>query len=137
MRRNKLQKLFSAFPGGWPGLGLILLRIAVASHAIAYGLNSVTSLDLAKPLAWSTGLLAMLVGLAILIGFLTPLAGGVATTGYLALGLFQAITAPPGKLIDSSIALYLAVVSLALILLGPGAFSVDARLFGRREIIIP
>jgi hypothetical protein len=26
---------------------------------------------------------------------------------------------------------------LALILIGPGAFSVDARLFGRREIIIP
>jgi hypothetical protein len=28
-------------------------------------------------------------------------------------------------------------MSLALVLLGPGAFSLDARLFGRREIIIP
>jgi uncharacterized membrane protein YphA (DoxX/SURF4 family) len=31
----------------------------------------------------------------------------------------------------------LAVMSLALVLHGPGAFSVDARLFGRFEIIIP
>lgn len=28
-------------------------------------------------------------------------------------------------------------MSLALLMLGPGAFSLDARLFGRREIIIP
>jgi len=31
----------------------------------------------------------------------------------------------------------LAAISAALILLGPGAFSLDGRLFGRREIIIP
>jgi hypothetical protein len=29
------------------------------------------------------------------------------------------------------------VIAVALICLGPGAFSLDARLFGRREIIIP
>jgi hypothetical protein len=28
-------------------------------------------------------------------------------------------------------------MSFALVLLGPGAISVDARLFGRQEIIIP
>ena len=33
--------------------------------------------------------------------------------------------------------LEVAVVAAALILLGPGAFSIDARLFGRREITIP
>jgi uncharacterized membrane protein YphA (DoxX/SURF4 family) len=29
------------------------------------------------------------------------------------------------------------VIVVALVCLGPGAFSLDARLFGRREIIIP
>jgi hypothetical protein len=29
------------------------------------------------------------------------------------------------------------VLAAAVLCLGPGAFSVDARLFGRREVIIP
>jgi uncharacterized membrane protein YphA (DoxX/SURF4 family) len=33
--------------------------------------------------------------------------------------------------------MFVAVVAATVILLGPGAFSLDARLFGRREIIIP
>ena len=39
--------------------------------------------------------------------------------------------------ISALAALNLAAISAALVLLGPGAFSLDARLFGRREIIIP
>jgi uncharacterized membrane protein YphA (DoxX/SURF4 family) len=38
---------------------------------------------------------------------------------------------------DALAALNMAAMSLALVLLGPGAISLDARLFGRREIIIP
>lgn len=33
--------------------------------------------------------------------------------------------------------IYAIVLAAAIILLGPGAFSLDARFFGRREIIIP
>lgn len=32
---------------------------------------------------------------------------------------------------------FVIVVSSAVVCLGPGAYSIDARLFGRREIIIP
>ncbi len=39
--------------------------------------------------------------------------------------------------ISALAAFNLAAMSAALVLLGPGAFSLDARLFGRREIIIP
>jgi hypothetical protein len=39
--------------------------------------------------------------------------------------------------INALAAFNLAAMSAALVLLGPGAFSLDARLFGRREIIIP
>jgi hypothetical protein len=54
---------------------------------------------------------------------------GVAVSG------FQA-TAPPGFAAGSSLPLDV-VMTAALVLTGPGAFSLDARLFGRREIIIP
>jgi uncharacterized membrane protein YphA (DoxX/SURF4 family) len=39
--------------------------------------------------------------------------------------------------ISALAAFNLAAMSAALVLLGPGAFSLDARLFGRRKIIIP
>ncbi len=42
-RRHKLQKLFSAFPAGWPGLGLILLRITVGLGAITQGFSAFTA----------------------------------------------------------------------------------------------
>ena len=118
-------------------MGLVLLRISIASQVIAYGLSLLSSPVASRPFAWSAGPLATLVGAAILIGFLTPLAGAASTIGYLALGFSRLVETDLIRQGDTSTALYLAVISLSLILLGPGAFSVDARLFGRREIILP
>jgi hypothetical protein len=52
---------------------------------------------------------------------------------------FSFLPAPPvANLADSKLAVILiAIVATAIACLGPGAFSADARLFGRREIIIP
>jgi uncharacterized membrane protein YphA (DoxX/SURF4 family) len=137
LRRNTLQKLFSAFPGGWPGLGLLLLRIAVASHLIVDGLRSFDAPDLSGLPAWPLAMVAILLGTALLIGFLTPLAGTASTLGYLALGFSQLAATHIDKPNDISTFFCFAVISLALTLLGPGAASLDARLFGRREIVIP
>lgn len=82
-------------------------------------------------------LFAIVVGLALLIGFLTPIAGASATLGSIILGVSMLLSADASKHSDSLAALDLAVMSIALVFLGPGAFSLDARLFGRREIIIP
>jgi uncharacterized membrane protein YphA (DoxX/SURF4 family) len=82
-------------------------------------------------------LFAIVVGLALLIGFLTPIAGASATLGSIILGVSLFLSADASKHSDALTALDLAVISIALVLLGPGAFSLDARLFGRREIIIP
>jgi uncharacterized membrane protein YphA (DoxX/SURF4 family) len=89
------------------------------------------------PASWLVGLLALVAGAMLLIGFLTPVAGMAAGIGGIgvAVSLLPACTA---TLFDSKVALVFAVTMLVgIVALGPGAFSLDARVFGRREIIIP
>jgi hypothetical protein len=52
-------------------------------------------------------------------------------------GVSPSLMADASNHISALTAFTLAAISAALVLLGPGAFSLDARLFGRREIIIP
>jgi len=77
-------------------------------------------------------------GAALLAGILTPIAGLLAGFGAIGCG-FSFLPSPAvSNLIDSKlVVLLIAIVAAAIVCLGPGAFSVDARLFGRREIIIP
>jgi len=87
------------------------------------------------PVTWLAGLAALAGGALLLVGFLTPVAG--ATLGLEAIGVGLSLF-PPSTLFDSRPAIVYAVTILvAIVLLGPGAFSLDARVFGRREIIIP
>jgi uncharacterized membrane protein YphA (DoxX/SURF4 family) len=86
---------------------------------------------------WAVGWLAIAVGAAILVGFLTPAASAAATIGYLIIGFSSFLMTESHNHINTLDAFNLAAMSTALVLLGPGAFSLDARLFGRREIIIP
>ena len=79
----------------------------------------------------------LVAGILLLIGFLTPIAGSVAGLGAIgaAFSLFP-VSSP--TLFDSKMAVVFALTMLlGIILLGPGAFSLDARMFGRREIIFP
>ena len=118
-------------------MGLMLLRLAVAFSAIAQGLFGLTAFSETALSVWATALLAVVVGLMVLIGFLTPVAGAAATIGYVVTGISMLLTGEAARHVQSLTAVDLAVMSFALVLLGPGAFSLDARLFGRREIIIP
>jgi uncharacterized membrane protein YphA (DoxX/SURF4 family) len=75
-------------------------------------------------------------GFCLLIGFLTPLVAALIGIAV----LVNAVSLPlrGGYLFNNKLAtVEIVVMAVAIALLGPGAFSVDARLFGRREIVIP
>ena len=74
-------------------------------------------------------LLTGIMGMLLLAGLYTPIVGAILTV--VALGYAFLHQANP------SVCILLATLGAALALLGPGAWSVDARLFGRREIDLP
>jgi len=76
-------------------------------------------------------------GGSILMGFLTPICCGLAAVTNVIMNLVRLPSSQASALASSVAHLNLAIICVALVLLGPGAFSLDARLFGRREIIIP
>ena len=128
--------MFPAFPGGWPGIALLLLRAVLAVALLAQGGFYLRGADGAK-VTWLIGLAALASGALLLVGFLTPIAGAVAGLVTVALG-FSLLPPCTPAVFDSKLAIVLAVVILlGIVVLGPGAFSLDARMFGRREIIIP
>lgn len=77
------------------------------------------------------------VGAFLLAGLMTPLASLLVALGEIGMTL-STIPLPGKDVFHSSLAMIsLIVVSIAIVLLGPGAFSLDAWMFGRREITIP
>ncbi|MEO8660894.1 MAG: hypothetical protein ABI693_20655 [Bryobacteraceae bacterium] len=129
-----MPRFFAFFPGGLPGFGLLLLRLALG---LATVLQSFEHIVAPGPLTLVFGLvcgLSLASGVLLLAGFMTPAAGVLVVTG-LALSSLPSATRP---LFDSRLAaIFAAIIGTAISLLGPGAFSLDARLFGRREIMIP
>lgn len=100
-----MQRLFVMFPDRGPGIGLLWLRLCLAAALCAPGTHA----------GWG----ALLCGLAaamLVLGVLTPLATLMAAATMFAQQAPWPLVALPA----------------ALLMLGPGAYSVDARLFGRR-----
>jgi uncharacterized membrane protein YphA (DoxX/SURF4 family) len=131
-----MQRLFSAFPGGRTGIALLLLRAVLGGALMFQGGYCLREPDV-TPTAWFAGIAALAAGALLLLGYMTPIVGlsVVLSCFGIFLGLLPASLQ---NFVDTKMALVFAITMLlALILMGPGAFSVDARLFGRREIIIP
>jgi putative oxidoreductase len=119
-----VQRLFSTFPCGLPGFGLILLRAVAAIPLIHAGLQTAAS-----PVPVIVEVVTVGAAILLLIGLWTPLAGGLIAV--VELGLALSHPADPWTFV------HFGVLGAALAMLGPGGCSVDARLFGRKQIQIP
>lgn len=116
-RWRGIRRLFSVYPRGLPGAGLLLLRIGVGAAPVL----GLVRVDIVTAVS----------GVLLVAGFLTPISA-LSMTAVLAVSLYRSTS---GALELSTIMLTGACVAQTLV--GPGAWSVDARLFGRREIAIP
>ena len=121
-----MRRLFWTFATGVPGAALLVMRVVAAA---AVGFKGVSSLSDQFHIA-SAAIIALQIGagLLLLVGLWTPVAGllVVVLEGWLFLAQPQ----------DSWPHILLATLGGALALLGPGAWSADARLYGWKRVDI-
>jgi hypothetical protein len=110
------------FPDGAAGWGLLLLRICAAAVLVRGAADPAFSIHL-----WERVGLIVVVG-AFCLGLFTPISCSVS-------GLIQAFMLVLTREPDPFQFVFSFCITAALFLLGPGAFSVDSRLFGRRLIV--
>jgi hypothetical protein len=118
-----MQRIFTTFPNSWPGAGLLLIRLTLAILLIMERFPSGGMV----PALWLQ-LVAIVCAVLVLLGLWTPI-----------VCLFQAVlsvvlAATGTRAVIVGVPLTLLFLSLAM--LGPGAWSVDARLFGRKRMYI-
>ena len=114
------------FPGGWPGAGLLVLRAAAALPLLIGGSFELRGV----PHSWghATQFIAVSDGVLLLAGLWTPVAGVLKTVIELWI-IFSSGDEVVAHLLR-------AMLGVSLVMLGPGAWSADARLFGRKRIDI-
>ncbi len=128
---------YATFPGRWQGFGLLLLRSALGVTLLVQAASSVPDSQSLGVRAWAGCLLELASGAFLLIGFLTPAAGIIAVLVGVGIG-FSWFPVPALVFFNSRLlTLDLIIMAITCAFLGPGAFSLDARLFGRRKVIIP
>ena len=119
-----VQRLFSTFPNSWPGAGLLILRVAAGFSLL--GVDYMTS-GLGDAATVLFRCVALTVAVLLVLGFGTPFAAvgeAVIQVGIMALD---------GRY--NSSAVISTALGVALAMLGPGAWSLDARVFGRIRIV--
>jgi putative oxidoreductase len=121
-----VRRLFSTFAHGWPAAGLLVMRLAAGAVLVV---AATTELLLGPSLeATILDLLGIAGGLLLVLGLWTPVAGSL-----VAIIQSWALFSQPGSPWAKTLLLAL---GLGLALVGPGAWSIDARLFGWKRLNI-
>jgi hypothetical protein len=122
-----LQRLFSAFPNSWPGRGLLLQRVVTATFLFWFGFGrfrEAPQFSLVCPHVIGAG-----AGILLFLGLWTPVCGALIAV----VEVWIAFSCASGD----GLSIMLATSGATLAMIGPGAWSIDARLFGRRHFEIP
>ena len=114
------------FPDGWPGRGLLLLRVAAGLLLVYNGIQGLMVASLPKSTALQV--IAAIAGIFLIVGLWTPIAGAAVTLTELC------ICFTGTRHLRSTV--LLVAIGIALAVLGPGAQSIDALLFGRKRLDI-
>ena len=107
-----------------------MLRFIVAGTLLFYTFVSLSNLVRSTFHGWLIGVISLIFSATMASGFLTPV---ISALIFIA-GILFLILSPGERW--SALVIYLVVLSLVTALLGPGAYSIDANIFGRREIIL-
>jgi putative oxidoreductase len=122
-----LQRLFSTFANGWPGIGLLLQRFLTSMALIHWGIHywrEAQRFALVAP-----HMVGAAAGILLLVGLWTPVVGTLIAVVEILIALSNAG--------DPWTSVPLATLGATLAMIGPGAWSIDARLFGRKQMQIP
>jgi putative oxidoreductase len=123
-----LQRLFSTFPDGWPGFGLLLLRVGLSSRLIFIAISELSARP-SEPIVLGPSLIAGAGGILLLAGLWTPITGVLVALNEVWIILSFQSPGPESTWTH----ICLAVISVSVAAIGPGAWSIDARLYGRRR----
>jgi putative oxidoreductase len=119
-----VQRLFWSFASGWPGGGLLAQRLLLGIAQVYYFFACVNATPVCGTVVPQC--IGALGGVLMLVGLWTPVAGILVaiTEVWIAFSLPTSAALPP----------VLAVLGASLAMIGPGAWSLDAWLFGRKHI---
>ena len=119
-----MQRLFSTFANGWPGAGILLQRGLTGSILLYCGILEVV--ERPQEIAMIPKIVGAIAGLLLLAGLWTPVAGVVAFAMQAWL-IYSGVHEPLIAVISGTLGATIAMI-------GPGAWSIDARIFGRKHI---